>query len=325
VGSTIVVGSCNGLIHGVDKVTGKARWEYNARSDGGRPEFHSSSLMVGDLLMLSSDDRRPEGIGYVYAIEASTGLVRWKTHVGRGSMTDIVQFNSRLYIVTLDDELIALDAANGKQAWSFRGAPPLDNDPFYVIATPAVNANQVYFGGTDGVVSALSADSGVLLWKSEIGSRIMTSLVLVSNTLCLGTRDGRLLQVDLSNGKLKGEIRLDQMPIGPLIITGNSILVFSLEGQSLVLNALDTSLTGVRWHRRAERGWSSSRPYLCRESVLAGSEDGELAALAIEDGNTIWSRHLNGVIAGIRYDEDLLYVGTVRGILFAVQPPMSKR
>jgi outer membrane protein assembly factor BamB len=137
VGSTIVVGSCNGLIHGVDKVTGKACWTYDARSDGGLPEFHGAPLVIDDLVIFRSDDRRPEGIGYIYAIKASNGLVCWKTRIGRGSMTDVVRLDASLYMVTLDDELIALNAADGKQLWSFRGAPPLEQDIFWINATPA--------------------------------------------------------------------------------------------------------------------------------------------------------------------------------------------
>jgi outer membrane protein assembly factor BamB len=325
VGETVVVGSCNGLVHGVDKTTGNARWRYDARPDGGRPEFHGVPLVAGDLAILSSDDRRPEGIGHVYAIEASSGSVRWKTRIGRGSMADVVRLDARLYTVTLDNELVALDVANGKQAWSFRGAPPLDRDFLNVLATPAVDADHVYFGGADGVVYALSADSGALLWKSEIGSRIVTPLVLISDALYFGTRDGRLLRADRSNGRPTAEVRLGQMPFGPPTAAGKSLLAYSAEGDSLALNALDISLASSRWSRRTPRGWTSSRPYLWQGSVLAGSEAGELAALAIEDGAMIWTRQLDGVIRGIGYDGDLLYIGTLKGVVFAVRPPVARR
>jgi len=325
VGETIVVGSCNGIVHGVDKTTGKGHWRYDARPDGGRPEFHGAPLIAGDLVVLSSDDRRPDGVGHVYAIEASSGSVRWKTRIGRGSMTDVVRLDARLYTVTLDNELVAVDLAKGKRAWSFRGAPPLDPDFLNVLATPAVSANRVYFGGADGVVYALSADSGALLWKSEIGSRIVTPLVLVSDTLCFGTRDGRLLLADQSHGNLKAEMKLGQMPVGPPTIAEKSVLIYSVEGDALVLNSLDMSLAASRWSRRARLGWSSPRPYLWRGSVLAGSEGGELAALAIEDGAVVWTRHLDGVIRGIGCDGDLLFVGTLKGVLFAVRPPVDKR
>jgi outer membrane protein assembly factor BamB len=114
------------------------------------------------------------------------------------------------------------------------------------------------------------------------------------------------------------------MPFGPPVAAGESLLVFSAEGDALVLNAVDMSLAASRWSRRARRGWSSSRPYLWRGSVLAGGEDGELAALAVEDGAVIWARRLNGVIRGIGHEGDLLFVGTLTGGLFAVRPPSGR-
>ncbi len=240
-------------------------------------------------------------------------------------MADLVRLDDRLYTVTLDNELVALDLAKGKQAWSFRGAPPLDPSFLNLFATPAVSARRVYFGGADGVVYALSADSGALLWKSEIGSRIVTPLVLISDALYFGTRDGRLFRADPLSGRPVSEMRLGHMAFGPPTAAGRSLLVYSAEGDSLVLNALELSLAAARWSQRAPRGWSSVRPYLWRGSVLAGGEAGEVSALAIEDGAVIWTRHVGGVVRGIGDDGELLFVGTLKGVLFAVRPPVDKR
>jgi outer membrane protein assembly factor BamB len=325
VGNTVVVGSCNGLVHGVDKATGKARWSYDARLDGGRPEFHGLPLVAGELVIVSSDDRRPDGVGYVYAIDGSSGHVRWKARIGRGSMADTVRLGSRVYTVTLDNQLVALDLATGAQAWAFRGSPPLDGEFLNVLATPAVGPNRVYFGGPDGIVYAVAADSGTLLWKSAIGSRVVTPTVLISDALHFGTRDGRLLKVDPSRGRPAAEMRLAHMPAGPPTAAEGSVLVYSAEGDSFVLNALDASLAASRWSRRGSRGWSSSRPYLWRGSILAGTEAGELVALSIRDGMAIWSRRVDGVIRGIGHDGDVVFVGTQRGVVFAVRAPPVKR
>jgi hypothetical protein len=164
-----------------------------------------------------------------------------------------------------------------------------------------------------------------VLWKREIGSRIVTPLVLVSDGLCFGTLDGRLLLADLSPGTPRTEMRLGQVPFGPPTLAGESLLIYSVEGESGVLNAFDLSLAERRWSRRAPRGWSTPRPYLWRGVVLAGDEGGELDALALEDGAILWARHLDGVIRGIGHDADLLYVGTLKGALFAVRPPAGGR
>ncbi len=320
-GDTVVIGSCNGLVHGVEKATGAPRWKYDATRDGGQPEFHGAPLVAGDLVTLASDDRGPEGVGYVYAIEASSGSIRWKTGIGRGSMADLVRQEGRLYAVTLDDVLVALDLANGKEEWSFRAGPALDPTFLNVQNAPAVLADRVCFGGADGVLYALSPASGAVLWKNVIGSRILTPVVTASDGLYLGTRDGRLLLAQTSDGSVRAQIQTGQIPVGPLAVAGESVLIYGAEGDSGVLNAFEASLAARRWSRRAPRGWSSSRPYLWRGAVLAGDEGGELDALAVEDGATLWARHLDGVIRGIGHEGDLLFVGTLKGAVYAVRPP----
>ena len=320
-GETVVVGSCNGVIHGLDKATGKARWKYDAGLDGGRPEFHGVPLVVGDLVVLSSDDRHPSGVGHVYAIEASSGAVRWKARIGRGSMTDVVRLDTRLYAVTLDGELVALDLADGKQVWSARGGPPLERDFLSVAATPAIYSDRIFFAGADGVVRALSTTSGAPVWKSEVGSPVWTALVVVSDALCFGTRDGRLLRLDHGTGKHLVELRLGQVPFGPLVAADDLLFTLAGERDLLVLNAVQASLGSSRWTRRAERGWSSSGPFLWKGMVVVGGEAGELQALRPEDGAVVWNRHVDGVVRGVGSDGDLLFIGTLKGTLFAVRPP----
>jgi outer membrane protein assembly factor BamB len=239
-------------------------------------------------------------------------------------MADVVRLDSRLYTVTLDNELIALDLANGTQAWSFRGAPPVDPTFLNVLTTPAVSRSHVYLGGPDGVLYALSADSGTLLWKREIGSRVVTPTVLISDALYFGTRDGRLLRTDSSRGTTMNQMKLTDIPSGPPTAAGSSVVVYSAEGETFVLNALETSLAALRWSQRGPRGWSSSRPYLWQRSILAGSESGEVAALSIDDGTPIWRRHVNGVVRGIGDDGNVVFIGTQRGVLFAVRTPEDK-
>jgi hypothetical protein len=236
-------------------------------------------------------------------------------------MTDVVRLDTRLYTVTLDSELVALDLTDGRQLWSSRGGPPLDSEVVNVVATPAIGSDRVFFAGADGVVYALSATSGALLWKSEVGSPVSTALTLVSGALYLGTRDGRLLRMDARDGHRLAELRLGQVPFGPLVSAGESLLTFAGEREVLVLNAVHASLDGSRWIRRAERGWSSAGPHLWKGLVLAGGEAGEIEALRPEDGAVVWTRHVDGVVRGMGSERELLYIGTLKGTLFAVRPP----
>jgi outer membrane protein assembly factor BamB len=236
-------------------------------------------------------------------------------------MTDLVRLDTRLYTVTLDSELIALDLADGKQAWSSRGGPPLDDEVLNVVATPAICAGRVFFAGADGVVYALSTASGAQVWKSVIGSSVSTALAVVREALVFGTRDGRLLRIDHRTGTRLAELRLGRVPFGRLVGAAESLFTLAGEDDLLVLNAVHASLGSSRWIRRAERGWSSAGPYLWKGAVVVGGEAGELEALRPEDGAVVWARHVDGVVRGVGSDGDLLFVGTLKGTLFAVRPP----
>jgi outer membrane protein assembly factor BamB len=236
-------------------------------------------------------------------------------------MTDLVRLGKRLYTVTLDSELLALDLRTGRQGWSFRGGTPLGQGFVNVLATPAVGADRVYYGGTDGVLYALSPDTGAVVWKAEIGSRVVTPLVLTSEALYFGTLDGRLLRAEPASGRVRAELKVGRVPFGPLVPVGNLLLVYAVEGDAAILTGVESSLTAVRWTRRTERGWSSARPYLWQGLVLAGNEAGELSAFAVEDGMPVWSRRLDGVIRGIGLEADRLYVGTLRGAVLAILAP----
>jgi outer membrane protein assembly factor BamB len=57
-----------------------------------------------------------------------------------------------------------------------------------------------------------------------------------------------------------------------------------------------------------------------KQSVLAGSGQGELAAISPTDGSVRWSSILQGTIRAIGAGNDTLYVGTLEGAIYAYAP-----
>jgi outer membrane protein assembly factor BamB len=72
-----------------------------------------------------------------------------------------------------------------------------------------------------------------------------------------------------------------------------------------------------RWRESTEGPWSSSRPYLLDHAVIAGNERGEVFAFRVSDGSRLWSQKFDGVFRGIGFSEGTLYVGTLKGKVFA--------
>ena len=174
--------------------------------------------------------------------------------------------------------------------------------------------DRVYFGGLDGFIYAVEANSGKLAWKSNLGARISTSIAAQEHDIYLGTADRHLYRLDADSGRVLGELSVESEPRWRIVSGGDSLLVF-LGPQ--ILASVDLSLKQVRWLAKASQEWMSARPYLWRDLVLAGGRD-ELVAFRASDGARVWSRQISGTVRGIGVTDAVLYVGTLKGRVFAL-------
>ena len=316
------IGSCNGILHAVDKRTGEAKWTYDAAAlDGGKPEFHGRALVTGDRVVIASDDRRADGVGYVYAIDRSTLKLLWKHRAGAGVMTDVLAAGGNVYVVTLADDLLALDLSTGIMRWKFPSGAA--NDRFLPNSTPAIAGDRIHFGTLRGTLYALNARSGSVSWQRDLGARVSTSIAVVGDDLYLGAADGRVHKIDAATGATRTQLRLDGTPNFKLVPVGESLLVFVNERGSSTLKSLPLTLEAVGWTRGAPGpGWSSfAWPYVWRNWVAVGRNTGEFAALRLADGQPEWHGRVAGTIAGIGGDEASLYLGTTGGTLYRYALP----
>jgi outer membrane protein assembly factor BamB len=299
------------MIRGLDKKTGQVKWEYDIRKDGEQRQFHGDPLVTNDLVVIGADG----AMGHVYAFEKSTGRVRWKYKVeDLGVASDVLRLGRNVYAVTLGDELLCLDLETGKPNWTFHcGSRSKD---FHWTSTPAVTSERVYFGGLDGIIYALDAQSGRVAWKRELGGRVTTSLAVRGHDLYVGTAKRHLYRLDTDSGDVLSDFATESEPAGHLALAEDSLLVFV--GDEL-LASLDLSLKEVRWSAEASKEWTSARPYLWQGLVLAGDRR-ELVALRCSDGAREWSHQFPETIRGVGTSEELLYVGSLKGPIFAYVP-----
>jgi outer membrane protein assembly factor BamB len=308
VGELLVVSSCNGMIRALDKTTGKAKWDYDIRKDGEQSQFHGDPLITEELVVIGTDGN----IGHVYGFERSTGAVRWKYKVSeRGVASDILRLGQNVYAVTLGDELTCLDLSTGKAKWTFRSS--FSGQSSFWTSSPAITADRVYFGGRDGIVYALDAQSGKLIWKRDLGASVTTSLAIQGSSIYAGTVKRHIYRINADSGDVLGDFTTEAAPRGRLVVTGDSLLVFLGDD---TLASLELSLTKVRWSAEASKEWTSARPYLWRGAVLAGNRR-ELVAFRSTDGVREWAHQFPETIRGIGTSDDVLYVGSLNGAVFA--------
>ena len=316
-GDHVFVASCSGSLFGLEREDGDFVWTYDTRQDGGRPEFHGTSIITNDTIVIATDDRRAEGIGHVYALDRLTGEPRWNRRFDVGVMTDLVLVGDVLYFATLREHVVALRLSNGEPIWTFTAESA--GERFFATSTPVVTNAHVIFGGIDGMIHALDPKTGEKMWGRSLGARVSTSLVHIDGMILVGTADNRLHLLSSEDGKSVASRVLPGLPFGRPISTAGSFVVLTTGG---VILSLSSDLGSVHWDTKVDTEWASFRPILVDSEILAGADDGRVHAIAVKDGKNLWSQDFGGPVtsltdAGGKQGE--FYVGTTKGIVFATR------
>jgi hypothetical protein len=240
-------------------------------------------------------------------------------------MTDVVGCGGTAYVVTLGDELLALDLDSGVVRWRF--ASGASNPHYFPNSTPVIVGDRVIFGGFDGTVRALSTRSGSVLWQRDLGAWISTSVAAIGDDLYVGDSLGRIHKLDAATGASRAWLTIDGNMGFRLLPAGRSLLVFANEDGVTTLKSIASTLGAVNWTRSAPGpGWTFfGAPYVWKGWVVVGRGTGDFVALRLADGRPEWQGKVTGQVAGIGGDEASLYLGTTGGALYAYPLPACAR
>src|SRR5439155_8751475 len=229
------------------------------------------------------------------AFDRATGAVRWKYKVeATGVASDIVRVENQIYFVTIADDLVCLDLQSGKPKWVFHDAYS-PHEHCVTCASPALSDGRVYFGGRDGFAYAVDTQSSKLIWRTDLGADVTTSAAVDHHNLYLGTSKRHLYRLNTDSGALLSDLPTEATPNRRLIVANDSLLVFLGDE---IFASFDLDLKKVRWSAEASKQWTSARPYLWRDAVLAGNRR-ELLPCGPSVGRRGWSFHFPETARGM--------------------------
>ncbi len=316
VGDLVYVGSCSGILFALDRHSGEPRWSQDVRPQGRSTSFHGDPVVIDSMFIIGTDGGTVDStFGQICAFDLASGRALWKHSTTDGIVSDICRAGDRVLAITRADSLLCLDVASGRLVWSYRGDGPL-----YEVAyrSPAVAGGRVFFGGSDGTVHALDAGTGRVLWKRDLRDRITTGILAWGDALFLGAAGVQVYRLRQDTGVVEARLNGEGPTQGPPTPFGDSLIILAGDRS---LTCVDRSLASIRWRQKLTDELSSSRPYLWRGTVLAGTNRGELLAFRASDGTPRWSHALKGMIRGIGTSDRVLYVGTLKGLVYAYARP----
>jgi outer membrane protein assembly factor BamB len=115
------------------------------------------------------------GFAEVIALEAATGAEIWRRKVDGPMRSAPTARGGRVFVITLDNKLYALNAGNGETLWTYSGIA--ETATLLGGASPAVDAGIVVAPFSSGELIALRAESGREIWAESLTSFRRTDVV----------------------------------------------------------------------------------------------------------------------------------------------------
>ena len=193
VGDKVYIGSGDSCVYALDAESGSCHWSYKTNGI-----VHATPAFAHGLIYIGSFD------GNFYALDASSGMLRWKFktvgdayfplgEIQKGAVIadNTVIFGSRDY------NIYALDSKSGTGKWNMKELGS------WIIATPLVYGNNIYFGTSDTHrFYCMDAQSGEVKWTLPLNMRVYGTACMADGNIIFGCFNGKLYFVNPETGKI---------------------------------------------------------------------------------------------------------------------------
>jgi len=190
VGSTVVVPFSSGEVVAIDVKSGEPEWadtptrSYRTSAVAGLSDVSASPVIDGRTVYAT-------GIGgRTIAIDLSSGNRIWEQNVG-GAHTPALA-GSALYLVDLDDRLVALSRKDGSVMWATQLPVVREKRKSTHWAGPVLASNALWLVSSDGKLIQVGAATGNVMSTRKIGDPSFISPIVASGKLLVLSGSGTL-------------------------------------------------------------------------------------------------------------------------------------
>jgi len=275
------------------------------------------------------------------ALDAATGAVVWTQPVDVPIHGAPTVSGSRVYVIDVDNQIIAFNTTTGLQDWSYRGIV----EPARVMraASPAVSGDTVIAPFSSGEVVALRATNGQPVWNQVLSRTSRTSAlseirdiagrpVISRGFVYAVSHSGVMQAMDIRTGQPKWTLPV--AGVNAPLPAGDVVYVVSKAGELTLVNRDSGAVYWTRdlnegrvrqeggflgfWDRTVRPEWSG--PILASNRLVLVNSDGEAVAFDPKTGVQTATLNLGApaYIAPAAYN-GALYVLTDDGELISIR------
>jgi len=330
-GGIVYFGSYDGNFYAVDATTGQLKWKFQTGGErrfaakhihGIQPaaetmpdpfDFYLSSPAVwnGAVYFGSGD-------GNIYALDASSGALKWKFQTGDVVHASPAISNGILFVGSWDSFFYALDAVTGKEKWRYKTGE--DHEIYNQVgiqSSAAVMDGVVYFGCRDSNFYALDAATGQKKWSfNNKGSWVITSPAVLDGKVYFATSDTAMFYaLDAKSGAPVFSLKFKWPMFSSPAVAGSMLYMGTHEGK---LIAIDLKTQKLAWEFQTDasrrNGPAFTKPDGTPNYEVAFAED-----FYDELVNGVSKMQAMGTVLSSPVVVDrVIYVGSTDGNLYAL-------
>jgi len=190
----VYVGSGDGNIYAINAETGKLIWNFKTGDI-----VHSTPVIKDQKVFAGSYD------GYFYALDTKSGSLIWKfktvgdKYFPKGEIQKgAAIYKNSIIFGSRDFNIYALDINSGRGLWNMK------EKGSWIIATPLVHGDNIYFGTSDTHrFYSMDAATGSIKWSLPLNMRVYCTASSINDKIYFGCFNGKLFEVNNKTGEIE--------------------------------------------------------------------------------------------------------------------------
>ena len=240
------------------------------------------------------------GAAEVLALAFEDGKILWRQSVSAPIRSAPTVANGRVFTVSVDNQLHALDVRDGNKLWSHTGITEVAS--LLGGSSPAVDQGVVVAPFSSGELIALRVESGRQVWSDTLTSvRRADAVSQLADIRALPVVDrgrvfaisnsGRMASIDLRSGARVWDIPLSSVQTP--WVAGDFLFVLTVQNEIACISRVDGR---VRWVQQLPI-WQDEKkqrdrifwvgPVLASDRLVVAGSDGTLLSLSPYDGSPL--------------------------------------
>ncbi len=244
----------------------------------------------------------------LYALNAADGRFLWKYPADGGIVSRPAFFENKIFIGSEDHRLHCIHISSGKVNWTYYTNAPIRSSPF-------IAENHVFIGSDDGYLHAINAVTGRPTWKAESGSPIRSTPLVEDDLIFYGNEVGDFYCLDFS-GSIKWRYKAKRAVTSSPAFSNGAIYFGSIDS---FIYALDAKTGWVIWRFRCGKP-TISTPFIQDNLLFTGATDGTIYCLDANSSKEVWRYSTDHQVTGSPIvHNDSLYCGSVDACLYCLE------